>query len=104
MPSFVEDHTLLQREYMLQTTSSSNIVTWPIIFNHGGMAKHISQGGEPHPVSGLSVGKAREEVSYKKESYILDSNEIRWRSMPGQNGVAESANQYIQDGKAEKQL
>jgi len=119
MPSFVEDHTLLQREYMLQevvmfpkkknylftemfkeTTSSSNIVTWPIIFNHGGMAKHISQGGEPHPVSGLSVGKAREEVSYKKESYILDSNEIRWRSMPGQNGVAESANQYIQDGKA----
>ncbi len=118
MPSFVEDYTLLQREYMLQevvmfpkkknylftemfkeTTSSSNIVTWPIIFNHGGMAKYISQGGDPHPVSGLSVGKAREEVSYKKESYTLDANELKWRSMPGKPGMAESANQYIQDSK-----
>ncbi len=25
---------------------------------------------------------------------------MRWRSMPGQDAVAESANQYIQDGKA----
>lgn len=119
MPNFIEDNTMLQREYMLQevtlfpkkknylftqmfkeVSASSNIVTWPIIFNHGGLAKYISQGGEPHPVSGLSVGKAREEVSYKKESYSLDANEMRWRSMPGQEGVAESANQYIQDGKA----
>jgi hypothetical protein len=119
MPTFVEDNTLLQREYMLQevemfppkdnylftklfkeTASPSNIVSWDIKFNNSGLAGHISQGGEPNPVSGRTIGKGREEVSYKKESYLLDSNEIRWRSTPGQAGVSETANQFIQDGKA----
>ncbi len=109
--TYTENNLLLQKRFMLnqvtqfpiqtnymftkmfaQKTSGSNVVFWDIIYNNGGLAQYIEKGGEPYNVGGLSFGRTQQEVSYKKEAFEFNSNEIKWRTMPGSSSSNEREN------------